>query len=86
MSAGQMVLFLSIIDDLTLDSAQTAAVVETEYIEHLSQSKSDTPAIFLEWNQLLNESSSFYDLSDLVLHATIRYVDAEEYVLVKLLK
>lgn len=82
-SAVALIGLLAILDDMSLNA--TGAYAQAEMVaveENRSNPKNDAMA---DWQDLAQAGKNCYDISDLLLHVTLRYVANEETALRALL-
>jgi len=80
-SAYVMVSLLTTLDDLDLDATQDSAAILLSGTQDMANGKHPPDGMTTAVMMLTSVASSFYDISELVMHATLRLVNAEETVL-----
>jgi hypothetical protein len=84
-SAYRLVGLLATLDDLSLDAANANVLLRQSDLEQLSKGKSPNVAALGSIVALSNSGAAVNDISELIMHATLRFVGAEEAVLEKVL-
>lgn len=83
-SAYSLVSLLASLDDLDADASKAALTIMSRIAANsISGNDQRSGAIFAVL-ELTDSSKSLYDISELIMHATLRYVQVEEGVLRKL--
>lgn len=72
---------LTALDDLDLDATQDSLAIVLSGTKAIAEGKSPPEGITTAAMMLTSSASSFYDISELVMHATLRFVAGEEAVL-----
>lgn len=84
-SAFRLVGLLATLDDLSLDAANASVLLLRDDEEQLMKGKQPGAAALSSVVVLNNAGTAVNDISELLMHATLRLVEAEEQVLDKLL-
>jgi len=77
---------LSALDDLSLDASRASLSVLVAYTQNSSKGDTASNSAIMSVMELSDSDISLSDISELLLHATLRYVSAEENTLIKLLE
>ncbi|HMB83997.1 MAG TPA: hypothetical protein VKI40_08120 [Terriglobales bacterium] len=85
-SAYGLVSLLATLDDLSLDAATASVQLLRTDEEHVAKGGQPDVGALTAVILLGNASTNCSDISELIMHATLRYVDGEEKVLGKLLE
>ncbi|MGA3263942.1 MAG: hypothetical protein ABSC47_07840 [Terracidiphilus sp.] len=81
-----LVSLLSTLDDLSLDASRASLSVLLYYTQNASKGDASNTTALASVMDLSDSDKSLSDISDLLLHATLRYVAAEENTLIQLLE
>ena len=84
-SAYRLVGLLATLDDLSLDAANASVLLLRDDEEQLMKGKQPGAAALSSVVALNNAGAAVNDISELLMHATLRFIDAEEQVLTKVL-
>jgi hypothetical protein len=84
-SAYRLVGLLATLDDLSLDAANASVLLLKNDAEQLAEGKKPVAALSGSVVALSSTGTAVNDISELLMHATLRFIDAEEQVLDKLL-
>lgn len=84
-SAYRLVGLLATLDDLSLDAANASVLLLRDDEEQLMKGKQPGAASLSSVVVLNNAGAAVNDISELLMHATLRLIQAEEQVLDKLL-
>jgi hypothetical protein len=77
---------LSALDDLTLDASRASRLIILAIGQNAFKDPAAKESATVAAMSLMNSENSLYDISDLLLHATLRYAAAEDDVLEQVLK
>lgn len=80
-SAYGLVSLLTTLDDLNLDATQDATAILIFGTREMANGRQTPDGMTTAVLMLTSAASSLYDISELVMHATLRFVAAEEAVL-----
>lgn len=80
-SAYALVSLLATLDDLDLDATQDSTAILLSGTRAMANGKNPPDGMTAATIMLTSSASSFYDISELVMHATLRFVSGEEEVL-----
>jgi hypothetical protein len=80
-SAYALVSLLATLDDLDLDATQDSTAILLSGTRAMADGKMPPDGMTAAAIILTSAASSFYDISELVMHATLRFVSGEEAVL-----
>lgn len=78
-----LVSLLSALDDLSLDASRASLSVLVAYTQNSSKGDTTNNSAIMSVMELSDSVKSLSDISELLLHATLRYVAAEENTLIK---
>lgn len=81
-----VVALLSTLDDLTLDASRASRVVILAMSQNSLKNNSPNSSPAVTVMALVESENSLYDISDLLLHVTLRYAAAEDDLIEQLLK
>ena len=84
-SAYRLVGLLATLDDLSLDAANASVLLLKDDAEQLAEGKKPVAALSGSVVALSSAGTAVNDISELLMHATLRLVETEEQVLNKLL-
>lgn len=76
-----LVSLLTVLDDLDLDATQDSTAILLYGTQALTEGKQPPDGMTAAVMMLTSSASNFYDISELVMHATLRFVGGEEAVL-----
>ena len=82
MSNYGLVSLLSTLDDLTLDAARASRMV----LLTMAQRKGDSSSATADFMALTQAENGLYDISDLLLHAGLRFAAAEDDLMAEIAK
>jgi hypothetical protein len=77
-----LVSLLSTLDDLTLDAARASRMV----LLGMAQNKGDSSTATADFMTMMQAENGLYDISDLLLHAGLRFAAAEDDMMTAILK
>jgi len=72
---------LTVLDDLDLDATQDSTSILIYGAKAMTEGKQPPDGMSAAVLMLTSSASSFYDISELVMHATLRYIAGEEDIL-----
>jgi len=76
-----LVSLLTVLDDLDLDATQDSTAILIYGTKAMTEGKQPPDGMTAAVLMLTSSASSFYDISELVMHATLRFVAGEEAIL-----